>query len=121
MVQVHCYWAAAKTCADKNQGRRPRCFGSDIDIICVKMAVVNMLMNSIPGEIAWMNALTMEHWRSYCIDLILIGGIWFPSLKVKGAGETCFIKRLEQTFEKSPEIKEQITEKARPLQLSLNF
>lgn len=48
--------AAAKTCADKNQGRRPRCFGSDIDIICVKMAVVNMLMNSIPGEIAWMNA-----------------------------------------------------------------
>ena len=113
--------AAAKTCADKNQGRRPRCFGSDIDIICVKMAVVNMLMNSIPGEIAWMNALTMEHWRSYCIDLILIGGIWFQSLKVKGAGETCFIKRLEQTFEKSPEIKEQITEKARPLQLSLNF
>ena len=60
--------AAAKTCVDKNQGRRPRCFGSDIDIICVKMAVVNMLMNSIPGEIAWMNALTMEHWRSYCIQ-----------------------------------------------------
>lgn len=113
--------SAAKVCAEKNQNKRPYCYGSDIDITCVKMTTINMLMNSIPGEIAWMNAITLEHWRSYCIELILIGGIWFPSLKVKGAGETSFIKRLEETFEKSPEIKEQIIDKTKPVQLSLDF
>ena len=113
--------AAAKTCANKNQGKRPKCYGSDIDITCVKMTVINMLMNSIPGEIAWMNAITMEHWRSYFIDLILIRGMWLPSLRVTGAGETCFITRLEQTFEESPQIKEQIIEKTKPVQLSFGF
>lgn len=113
--------SATKACVNKNQGKRSKCYGSDIDITCVKMTVINMLMNSIPGEIAWMNAITMEHWRSYFIDLILIAGMWLPSLRVTGAGETCFITRLNQTFEESPQIKEQIIEKTKPVQLSFGF
>ena len=113
--------SAARVCAERNQEKRPYCYGSDTDITCVKMTVVNMLLHSIPGEIAWMNAITMEHWRSYFIDLVLIGGMWLPSLRVTGAGETCFIKRLEETFEKSPEVKEQIIERTKPVQLSFGF
>lgn len=113
--------SAAKICAEKNEGKRPKCYGSDIDITCVKMAVINMLMNSIPGEIAWMNALTLEHWRSYHIDLMLIRGMWLPTLKVTSAGETNFVRRLEDTIEKQPEIKTMILEKVIPTQLSFGF
>lgn len=113
--------SAAKMCANKNEGKRPRCYGSDIDISCVKMAVINMLMNLIPGEVAWMDALTMEHWRSYCIDLMLIGGMWLPTLQVKSAGQTGFVRRLEKTIEEKPEMKEQIIAKTNPVQLSFGF
>lgn len=113
--------SAAKMCANKNKGKRPRCYGSDIDISCVKMAVINMLMNSIPGEIAWMDTLRMEHWRSYCIDLMLIGGMWLPTLKITDPGETNFVKRLEKTIEDKPELKARITEKTNAVQLSFGF
>lgn len=46
--------------------------GSDIDLNCVKMAAVNLLMNTIPGEVAWMDALTLEYWRSYKIELVSV-------------------------------------------------
>ena len=113
--------SAVAMCVKNNEGKRPRCYGSDIDISCVKMAVINMMMNSIPGEIAWMDTLRMEHWRSYCIDLILIGGMWFPTLKVMGAGQTRFVQRLEKAIEEKPEIKEQIMTKVNPVQLSFGF
>lgn len=113
--------SAAKICAEKHEGKRPFCYGSDIDINCVKMAVINMFMSSIPGEIAWMDTLRLEHWRSYHINLILIKGMWFPTLKVTGAGETNFIKRMEKTMEEKPEIKKQLIEKTNPVQLSFGF
>ena len=73
--------SAVKKCAEENDGGRLFCYGSDIDLICVKMTVVNLMMNSVPGEVAWMNTLTMQHWRSYHIDLQLIAGVWLPILK----------------------------------------
>lgn len=113
--------STAKACSEKHDGKRPFCYGSDIDITCVKMAVINMMLNSIPGEIAWMNALSMEHWRSYHISLILIGGMWFPTLKVTGAGETSFVGRLEKIMQEKPELKVQIMNKEKPEQLSFGF
>lgn len=113
--------SAAKLSCKKNDNLRPLCYGSDIDLLCVKMCVVNMVMNSIPGEIAWMDTLSMEHWRSYHIELVLICGMWFPSLKVTGAGETHFIEKLEKTYEANPELIEQVREKVMSRQLSLDF
>lgn len=113
--------SAAKQCTEKNENARPYCYGSDIDLLCVKMCVVNMIMNSIPGEIAWMNTITMEHWRSYHIKLTLICGMWFPSLQITGAGETSFIIRLQKTIEEEPEMIEQINKKVKPKQLILDF
>lgn len=105
----------------RKETERPYCYGSDIDLNCVKMCVINMIINSIPGEIAWMNTLTMEHWRSYHIKLILIAGMWFPSLTVTGPGETSFIQRMEKTLEEKPEMRETIREKIEAKQLTLEF
>lgn len=77
------------------------CYGSDIDLTCVKMTAINMLMNSIPGEVAWMNTLMMEHWRSYRTGLVRIGNVWLPTLKVLGAGETDFVGRVKETVKRS--------------------
>lgn len=44
-------------------------YGSDIDITCVKMAVVNLSLNSLKGEIHWMNTISMEHYGSFCIHV----------------------------------------------------
>ena len=112
--------SAAKKCVEK-ETERPYCYGSDIDLNCVKMCVINMIINSIPGEIAWMNTLTMEHWRSYHIKLILIAGMWFPSLTVTGPGETSFIQRMEKALEEKPEMRETIREKIEAKQLTLEF
>lgn len=47
--------------------RKARLFGCDIDIICCKMAVINLLINTLEGEIAWMDSLAMDYHKSwYC-------------------------------------------------------
>lgn len=52
--------SVVKSLSRTNPNDRTFCYGSDIDLMCVKMTTVNMLMNSIPGEIAWMNTFTLE-------------------------------------------------------------
>lgn len=113
--------SAVKCCTQKDNNIRPHCYGADIDLLCVKMSVINMVLNSIPGEIAWMNTITMEHWRSYHIELMLICGIWFPSLKVTEAGETNFVESLKKTMEEKPEMVEIIKEKIESRQLTFDF
>ena len=47
-------------------------YGADVDLNCARMSVINLCLNSIFGEIAWMNSLTNE---LYCAWEI------FPSIK----------------------------------------
>ncbi len=42
-------------------------YGADIDYRCVKMTAINLCLNALPGEVAWMNTLSMEHWGGYTI------------------------------------------------------
>ena len=107
--------------SEENDGGRLFCYGSDIDLICVKMTVVNLMMNSVPGEVAWMNTLTMQHWRSYHIDLQLIAGVWLPILKITEAGDTSFIRKLENAMEDNSELKRSIQSNARATQLTFDF
>lgn len=114
--------SATKCYTKKNSGNRPFCYGADLSLSCVKMTTVNMLMNSIPGEIAWMNSLTLEHWRSYKIDLVLIAGMWLPSIKVLEAGQTCFLIKLKKTVEnQTEELKERLKKSVEAKQLTLVF
>ena len=107
--------SAVKASTKSDVSNRPFCYGSDIDLNCVKMATVNLLMNSIPGEVAWMDALTLEHWRSYKVELVSVCGVWLPLLSVCGAGDTSLITRIQNT----PQIK--AAKGMGQLQLSFDF
>lgn len=109
---------ATKKLVSKYPNGRIFCYGADIDLTCVKMATINFFMNSIPGEIAWMNSLTNEHWRSYCISLKLIDGMYYPILSVKEAGDTNMIVRIEKSIEEGKLSKEMIKASQ---QLSFDF
>jgi hypothetical protein len=42
-------------------------FGADIDTRCAKMTAINMCLNGLLGEVAWMDSLGMKHWGGYSI------------------------------------------------------
>jgi hypothetical protein len=42
-------------------------FGADVDHRCVKMTVINLCLNGLRGEVAWMNSLSLEHWGGYVV------------------------------------------------------
>lgn len=44
-------------------------YGADIDKRCAKMAAINLCMNGLTGEVAWMNSISFEHWGGYSIYL----------------------------------------------------
>lgn len=53
-------------------------YGSDLDITCCKMALLNMLLNSLKGEIAQMNMLSNEFYRGFKVDTVLVDGFHIP-------------------------------------------
>lgn len=73
-------------------------YGADIDHTCVKMTAINMIINTMPGEVAHMDTLRMEHWRSYnIIRTPTLDGRYIPSYYVTGPGQTKFIQRIKAT------------------------
>ncbi len=42
-------------------------FAADIDVRCAKMAAINLCLNGLQGEVAWMDSLGGEHWGGYSI------------------------------------------------------
>jgi hypothetical protein len=53
-------------------------YGADLDLTCCKMALVNMLLNSLQGEIAHMNSLSNDFYRSYTVQTTLVDGYHMP-------------------------------------------
>jgi type I restriction-modification system DNA methylase subunit len=53
-------------------------YGADLDITCCKMALVNMLLNSLQGEIAHMNSLSNDFYRGYKVQTKLVDGYHMP-------------------------------------------
>lgn len=80
-------------------------YGSDVDINCVKMTAINMIVNSMVGEVAHMNALSLEHWGSYHIKKVLTGTHYLPYYYITGKNETNFVQRVKNTIEQQPEKK----------------
>lgn len=58
--------------------RHMRFYGADLDAICCKMALLNMLMNSLTGEIAHMNSLSNEFFKGYRFQTKLIDDYHYP-------------------------------------------
>ena len=58
--------------------RHLQLYGADLDNTCCKMALLNMLFNSLKGEIACMNSLSNEFYRGYNVSTTLINGYHMP-------------------------------------------
>ena len=56
-------------------------FGSDVDLLCVKMTVLNLALNNLVGEIVWGNPLTLEVWASFHIRREFLTG--FPIIFIQ--------------------------------------
>lgn len=77
---------------------------ADIDLICIKMTLLNFLVNTMTGEIAWMNTLSLEHWRSYHISTILHEGHYIALFRTTGPGETSFTLRYQNSIKEKKVI-----------------
>lgn len=58
--------------------RRMFFFGADNDLTCCKMAALNMIVNSMQGEIAHMNSLSLEYYSSFQIRVVNHQGMMIP-------------------------------------------
>jgi type I restriction-modification system DNA methylase subunit len=58
--------------------RHLRFYGADIDPLCCKMSLVNMLLNSLTVEIAHMDTLANDFYRGYTTGTILKDGYHYP-------------------------------------------
>ncbi len=58
--------------------RHLKLYGADLDITCCKMALLNMLFNSLTGEIAHMNSLSNDFYRGYKVSTKLVSGYHMP-------------------------------------------
>jgi len=53
-------------------------YGADLDMTCCKMALLNMLFNSLTGEIAHMNSLSNEFYRGFKVCTTLVDTHYIP-------------------------------------------
>ncbi|WP_157682241.1 N-6 DNA methylase [Mucilaginibacter mallensis] len=53
-------------------------YGADLDITCCKMALLNMLLNSLQGEIAHMNTLSNKFYVGYKLNIALVNDYHSP-------------------------------------------
>lgn len=79
-------------------------YAADIDERCCKMTVLNMLINTMQGEVAHMNSITMEHYKSWHIKKYNFGGVFLPIYHITDKNQTNFIQKLNQTQEAKPDL-----------------
>jgi len=54
-------------------------YAADIDLRCCRMTVLNFLLNTMCGEVYWMNSLSGEVWRTWKIGKVLAdNGYYMP-------------------------------------------
>lgn len=95
-------------------------FGSDIDHLCVKMCVVNLIFNGLEGEIVWGNPLTLEAWKVYQIERNPIYGV--PILRIRQDENSISFRKLTQEKEQPKEEKiDFFPNKTEAVQLTFNF
>ncbi|MDB4921228.1 N-6 DNA methylase [Mucilaginibacter sp.] len=61
--------------------RRLKFYGADIDEVCCKMTVVNMLLNSLTGEVCHIDTLRNTFFKGYKLLTVLKNGYYHPFYK----------------------------------------
>jgi len=64
--------------ASAKLNRHSKFYGADLDSTCCKMALINMLLNSLQGEIAHMNTLSNDFYNGYKTSTTLVDGYHMP-------------------------------------------
>lgn len=52
----------------KTSNRFAKFYGADTDINCARMTCINMYLNCMDGEVAWMNSLTNQYYGGWVIE-----------------------------------------------------
>lgn len=101
--------------------------GFDLDRICCKMCIVNMAMNTIPGDVYHANSLTLEHYGAWSLMLDRLGGKWityivkWPEERIQRINDiikqdfqqSSEQKKAEQEAERMRQREEQVAERLR--------
>jgi hypothetical protein len=101
--------------------RRNYFFGADLDNRCSKMCAINLCLNGLLGEVAWMNSLTLEHWGGYEI-FYDEKRMYVPTIKKLNAKEGILAQQKfkydeeEKPFQVTPISKEEVKSKGTSVQ-----
>lgn len=60
----------------RENGKEPWLYGSDIDLRCCRMTLLNFCLNSVRGEVVHQDALLFKQWQVWHIDRLMVGGKW---------------------------------------------
>ncbi|MGM0622154.1 MAG: N-6 DNA methylase [Bacteroidota bacterium] len=79
-------------------------YGADNDVNCAKMAVINLCLNSMFGEIAWMNSLTNQFYAAWEIAPTVKG---VPHIRQITKQESFIHRKLSEEKQKIVQVPEQ--------------
>ena len=60
----------------EEHNREPTLYGCDLDHRCTRMTLLNLCLNSGRGDVEWGNSLSLEIFKTYHIDRVLVCGKW---------------------------------------------
>ena len=86
----------------EKRNRELRFYGSDVDLLCVKMTVLNLALNNLRGEIVWGNPLSLEVYGSFIIEREIFTG--FPIIYVQKT--SAMFGKLQETLKQEPAAQE---------------
>ncbi|MGV8136465.1 MAG: N-6 DNA methylase [Mangrovibacterium sp.] len=99
------------------RNRNANFFGCDNDVTCCKMAVINMVMNTIQGEIALMDSLKMDFIKSWEISYQNVGGMNMPVYRVIENKDDSVLWRLHMNSFGRTEKKDPATQPVEPVSI----
>lgn len=80
-------------------------YAMDIDLTCCKMTVINFLLNTLCGEVTWMNTLTQERWKCWNIKKVMDGaGKYLPFYTTIEYRQTDFLQEQFSESENSSSL-----------------
>ncbi len=84
--------------------RKVTFYAADIDLTCAKMTLLNFLLNSMCGEVAWMDSLGLKHFRNWKTGKVMLdNGYYVPYYKIIAPEESAFSQyQTNQTEEQQP-------------------
>jgi type I restriction-modification system DNA methylase subunit len=85
-------------------------YAGDNDGLCAKMTALNFIINTMAGEVWHMDALSLEHYRTYHIKKILNGTHYIPYYFITGPGTGSWRTAIQVDEEKNEPVTSENTD-----------